>query len=149
MNTETTKKKRKTRNSPTKRALADLRKLGFTAHVVERWNPFAHIRQDMFGVVDIVSMREGFGILAVQATDSTSHSKRREKALAEPRLRTWLLSGGRFEIWSYGLKGKAGVRKLYQLRREEVKLEDLPPAPPEPVEPLAYAGPLFEREEVA
>jgi hypothetical protein len=127
------KKKRKASTSPTKRGLADLRKMGFLCHVTERWNAFAHIRQDMFGVIDIVAVREGVGILGVQVTSDAHHSERRLKSIAEPRLRTWLLSGGRFEVWSYGLKGARDTRKLYQLRREEITLADLPPMPPDVV----------------
>jgi hypothetical protein len=35
--------------SPTQRSLAHLRRLGYQARVVERWNPFARVRQDLFG----------------------------------------------------------------------------------------------------
>ncbi len=43
-------------NSPTSRSLAECRKRGWTAQVVEHWNPHAHIRQDLFGVIDIVAL---------------------------------------------------------------------------------------------
>ena len=39
--------------SPTARSLAHLRSLGYTARVVERWNPFAKIRQDLLGAAEI------------------------------------------------------------------------------------------------
>jgi hypothetical protein len=111
--------------SPTQRALKDVRSLGFTAQVVEKWNPFAHIRQDLFGIIDIVAVMPGFGILGIQATSGSNHAARRTKSVAEPRLATWLASGGRFEIWSYAQQGARGKRKLWTLRREEIKAADM------------------------
>lgn len=117
---------------PTQRALADLRKLGFTAGVVEKWNPHAHIRQDLFGCIDIVAVFPGFGVLGVQATsgEGGNHAARRAKSIAEPRLRKWLEAGGRFEVWSYRKAGASGERKLWALRRDPVVLDDLPAEPP-------------------
>jgi hypothetical protein len=54
-----------------------------------------------------------------------NHAARRVKAAAVPALRDWLCAGGRFEIWSWRLKGAAGKRKMYELRREELTLDDL------------------------
>ena len=117
--------------SPTKRALADLRSLGFVAQVVERFNPYAKVRQDLFGCIDIVAVREGCGILGVQACAGASHAARRAKSLAEPRLRAWLAAGGRFEVFSYAKRGGRGERKRWQLRREEITADDLPAEPEE------------------
>ena len=38
--------------SPTTLTLKHLREQGYTAEVVERWNPHARIRQDLFGIVE-------------------------------------------------------------------------------------------------
>lgn len=108
--------------SPTQRSLKMLRELGFTAAVTEKWNPHAKIRQDLFGVIDILGIREGIGILGVQACSRTDHARRRDKCLAEPKLRKWLEAGGRFEIWSWSLMGKAGKVKRWEVWREEIKL---------------------------
>lgn len=112
-------------NSPTKRSLDDLKKLGIAAQVVEKWNSFARRRIDLFGVIDIVAMKPGIGILGVQACAGSSHAARRTKALAEPKLRTWLESGARFEIWSYAKQGDRGKAKRWTLRRQEITLQDL------------------------
>lgn len=109
--------------SPTKRALADLRELGFTCQVVERWCPFSRRRIDLFGCIDIVGAREG-GILGVQACAGASHAARRKKAMDEPRLRVWLEAGGAFEIFSYAKQGARGKVKHWRLRREPITLED-------------------------
>jgi len=117
------------RSSPTQRALKDLRSLGFVAAVVERFNPHAKVRQDLFGFIDIVACFPEFGVLGVQACAGASHAARRAKILAEPRVRPWLESGGRVEVWSYRRAGAAGRRKVWTLRREEVVLADLPMEP--------------------
>ena len=43
-------------SSPTQRSLKLLRDEGYTAQVVERWNPHARVRQDLFGVIDTAAM---------------------------------------------------------------------------------------------
>ena len=52
--------------------------------MVERWNQYAKVRQDLFGFVDILAVRPN-EILAVQACAGASHAARRDKILAEPR----------------------------------------------------------------
>jgi hypothetical protein len=55
--------------SPTKRTLAKLRKEGYLCAIVEKFNRFAGIRQDLFGFIDILAIREG-EIIGVQTTSS-------------------------------------------------------------------------------
>lgn len=107
--------------SPTQRTLAHCRKAQWTAQVVEKWNPHARIRQDLFGCIDLLVLNGG--ILGVQACAGSSHSARTKKALAEPRLKTWLLSGGRFEVWSWAKRGPRGQVKRWTLRRTSVELD--------------------------
>lgn len=64
-----------TGSSPTQRTLALLRKRGYIAAVVERWNPHARVRHDLFGIVDVLGIREG-ETLAVQCTSSSNVSSR-------------------------------------------------------------------------
>lgn len=108
------------KTSPTSRTLQELKRLGFAAQVVERWNAFAKKRIDLFGIIDVVAIKPGVGIIGIQATSGTNHAARRTKSLAEPRLRLWLESGGRFEVWSWAKQGARGARKLWELRREEI-----------------------------
>jgi hypothetical protein len=111
--------------TPTARCLKEARELGLTAQVVEKWIPQRRIRIDLFGVIDIIAVKQGIGIIGIQATSGTNHAARRSKALAEPRLREWLLSGGRYELWSYSKRGERGKRKLWTLRREEITAEQM------------------------
>ena len=116
-------KKRKKSTSPTQRTLAECRKRGLVAQVVEKWNPHARIRQDLFGVIDLLAIMPpsnlGPGsILGIQACVGGDHAKRREKILAEPRAAAWMRSGGRLELWSWSKRGNRGARKLWTLRVE-------------------------------
>ena len=110
--------------SPTARSLAQLRSEGWTAQVVERWNPHAKVRVDFFGVIDILACRPGETI-GVQACAGSSHSSRVAKVAAEPRTRVWLEAGNRLEVWSWRKAGAKGERKLWAVRRTEVTLEQL------------------------
>lgn len=89
--------------------------------VVEKWNAFAKIRQDLFGCIDIVSIGS-HGILGIQACARSSVSARLEKAQAQPGLRQWLASGGLFVVQGWGKVGRG--RKLWQCREIEVRLKD-------------------------
>jgi hypothetical protein len=81
--------------TPTQRSLAHLRAAGWQVAIVEHWNPFARIRQDLFGVLDLLAVRDGV-TLGVQTTSGSNVSVRVKK-IAEsetvPALREagWLL----------------------------------------------------------
>lgn len=127
-------------SSPTQRSLEFCRKQGWIAGVVEKWNPHARIRQDLFGCIDIIVIDDlEQGPLAVQATSGTGHAARRKKSVAEPRLKLWLEAPARFEIWSWSKKGPRGKRKVWTLRREPITLAHLLPEtdPPPGTEPAA------------
>lgn len=125
--------------SPTQRALAECKKQGWTAAIVEKWNPHSKTRLDLFGFADLVVLKPprlmclefwdaaGRGpfrspsttkgtIVAVQVTSGSNHAARRTKILAEPRAKLWCDCGGVVEVWSY-TKRKTG---RYELRVEEV-----------------------------
>jgi hypothetical protein len=61
--------------SPTELTLKYLREAGYQAAVVEKWNPHARIRQDLFGFIDILAVKDG-ETLAVQATSYANTSSR-------------------------------------------------------------------------
>lgn len=103
------------KTSPTQRSLRYLRENGYEAQVVERWNQFAGIRQDLFGCIDIVAVGNG-EILGVQATSASNLSARRTKS--EPLAKGWLANGGQFELHGWSKKGPRGKQKLWTLTRE-------------------------------
>ena len=68
-------------SSPTSRSLDELRKRGYYAEVVERWLPFARVRKDFAGFIDIIALGEG-QVIGVQAT-SASHVAERIRKIVE------------------------------------------------------------------
>jgi hypothetical protein len=104
--------------SPTARSLATLRKEGWTAQVVEKFNPGARVRQDLFGCIDIVAIRpDRPGVLGIQACVTGDQAKRFCKVQSEPRIVTWKAAGNGMEVWGWSKKGPRGKRKTWQLTR--------------------------------
>lgn len=115
--------------TPTARTLMALRAMGYTVAVVERWNPHARIRQDLFGFGDIIGIGDGYaGCFMVQACAGASHAARKAKMIAEPLLREWLRFGNRACVMSWSKRGARGKRKLWEVRRERITMADLPAA---------------------
>lgn len=99
------------------RSLAELKKRGYTAHVVERFNTFVKIRQDFGGFADILAYKAGEpGVLAVQACVGKGDvAKHVTKLKPLATVKEWLKSSNRFEIWSWAKRGERGKRKLWSL----------------------------------
>ena len=133
--TSVAKPKRKKTTSPTARTLAECRKRGWPAGVVEkfvRFPPPGH-HVDLFGVLDIVAIvtmvhdayqfgdeppRRGAATIGIQACAGADVGRRRKKILAEPRARQWVEAGNRLELWSWALQGARGKQKRWLLRVE-------------------------------
>lgn len=75
------KRKKSSGPSPTQRSLKLLREQGYRVAVVEHWNQFARIRQDLFGCIDLLALRDGV-TLAVQTTTSEHYAERVAKVRA-------------------------------------------------------------------
>jgi hypothetical protein len=103
--------------SPTARSLQHLRALGYQAQVVEKTIPHTCIKRDCFGA-EILGLKSGEPILAVQCTTGANHAHRREKLEAEGFVELWKGSGAMLEIWSWAKQGPSGQRKTWTLRRE-------------------------------
>ena len=109
--------------SPTTRTLALVRKQGFMAEVVEKWNAHIKIRQDLFGFADVIAVDPNLGqSLLFQTTSYSGFSARRKKILESDKAKTWLDAGGRIFVHGWQQKGGKGTR--WSVREEEVTLED-------------------------
>ena len=64
--------------SPTQLTLKKWRNAGYNAAVVERWNPHARIRQDLFGFVDVLCVGNGETV-AIQTTSYKNVASRVRK----------------------------------------------------------------------
>jgi len=90
-------------SSPTQRSLAECKARGWIAGVVEKWNPHAHIRQDLWGWVDIVALDPHTGdVLFIQTTSGAHHAHREGKVLSWEHLDALVkYPGRRALIWSW------------------------------------------------
>jgi hypothetical protein len=109
------------------------------AQVVERFNPGARVRQDLYGFGDILAVREAVlhprdaaflkgPMLLVQACTVGDQSRRLAKITSPPvaeKARVWLQAGGRIEVHGWALRGPRGKRKLWSLTCTTVTLADL------------------------
>lgn len=101
-------------SSPTQRTLAHLRRAGYPlVQVVERWNPHARIRQDLFGIIDVVAV--GADIVGVQATSASNVAARVRKLTDSPALPILRKAGIRVLV-----HGWRKVRGRWQLREVDV-----------------------------
>ena len=106
--------------SPTQRSLKHLRSMGYTVAITEKWNPHARIRQDMFGFVDLLAIREG-ETLAVQTTSGSNISARRMKIIAHENLSAVLLAN-----WHVVIHGwRKNSKNIWVLREETVSQSPL------------------------
>ena len=99
---------------PSQLTLNELRKNGYLCQVVERYNSFAHFRVDLFGIIDIVAIKDN-EILGIQATSAVNHTTRVIKARKSDTLSKWLKAGGKFQVWSWAKKNNK-----WEVRKEEL-----------------------------
>jgi hypothetical protein len=86
---------------------------GLTVAIVEKWNPHARIRQDLFGIIDLLGVGLG-GTVAVQTTSASNMSTRRKKMAASETLPKILAAG-----WRVELHGWQKVKGRWKVKREE------------------------------
>ena len=86
MATETYWKKTMAKTSPTQKTLARLRKENYDlVAITEHWNSFARIRQDLFGIIDILAIHKG-DTIAIQVTSYSNISARVKKITESPSI---------------------------------------------------------------
>ena len=93
-------------DSPTQRTMRHLRLQGCICAVVEKWNAYAGpfgIRQDLFGIADILCLDPERGFVGIQACSQSSASHLRK--MKEERTQEcidWLTTpGGVLEVWCW------------------------------------------------
>lgn len=101
--------------SPTERSLQQARRQGYVVAIVERWNPFAKVRHDLFGFGDLLCMKAGEPLLLIQTTTTAHLSERFAKLAALPTPALWLSTGNQVELWGWALRKPRGERKRWAL----------------------------------
>jgi hypothetical protein len=117
-----------------------LRRSGYLCDVCERWLPYANVRKDLFGFLDILAIsRREPGILGIQVTTGSNLSHRLAKAKSRPELPLWLKVAG-FEVWAW--QKRSG---RWEVRRVAVTREDLAAVV---VQPIARRARRVEQREL-
>lgn len=108
--------------TPTQRTKQKLAAEGWPlVAVVERWNPHARIRQDLFGCIDILAVR-GNETLAIQTTSKSAVSARVRKMEDNPAMPILRAAG-----WTIHVHGwrKVKVKRGGKAMRWECRVVDL------------------------
>lgn len=124
--------------SPTQLSLKLMRERGYLCQVVEHWNPFAKIRQDLFGFIDVLCIKEG-EVVGVQCTSRPHVSTRYNKIKDHDNI-WWVLDSGIRVLIQGWAKNKSG---RWEMREVEVKIE------PVQEDEISDFNPLTEGEESA
>lgn len=99
--------------SPTQRSLAKWRALGYTVRVVERWNPYARQRVDLWGF-DLLALSRDT-VVGIQTTTGAHAAERVSKLQALPTTEIWLASPSRKAlVEGWAKRGPRGKRKVWE-----------------------------------
>lgn len=99
--------------SPTQRSLEHLRRLGYLCAVVERWNPHGGVRQDLYGFLDVLAIREG-EVLGIQVTTGANVAARIRKIAKHENVGTVRKAGIRILVhgWRKAANGRWKLREV-------------------------------------
>jgi len=100
-------------STPTQRTLKHLRAAGYSlVEVVERWNPHARVRQDLYGCIDVLAV--GSDIVGVQATSGSNVAARVRKLTDSPALPVLRKAGVRVLVhgWRKAASGRWTLREV-------------------------------------
>lgn len=100
--------------TPTQRSLEYLRDMGYHVTVVERWNPFAKIRQDLWGFVDLLCLRDS-EVKGVQVTSYSNLSARIKKISEHENVGIVRKAGIVLEVHGWRKRGKHWEVKIVNL----------------------------------
>lgn len=100
-------------SSPTARSLKHLRDQGYLAAVVEKWIPAVKRRQDLFGFIDILAVREG-EVLGVQSTSGDNVASRVTKIAEHENVSAVRKAGIRLLVhgWRKNAAGRWTLREV-------------------------------------
>lgn len=114
--------------SPTQRALADCKRLGMRAAIVEKWLAHTRQRKDVWGFGDLLVLDGKPGSVLVQVCARASAAVRIAKILSDPcrsAARDWVAAGNRVEVWDYAINKTEGGRRRYTRRVTSITIDML------------------------
>jgi hypothetical protein len=100
-------------SSPTQRSLAYLREQGYLCAIVEKWNPHAKLRQDLFGIIDVLAVKDGETV-GVQTTSGGNVAARVQKIADCSHVGALRRAGWRLVVhgWRKGANGRYTLREV-------------------------------------
>jgi uncharacterized protein YlzI (FlbEa/FlbD family) len=108
------------KGSGLQRSVKRMKDKGYRVAKTEKWNPFAHVRQDLYNFADIVCIRKDkVGVLAINSCGAGTIAHHIEKFKKNPDLKVWLAAGNRLII--HGWWKKAVKRKKKKKRGKSQK----------------------------
>ena len=112
--------------TPTQRSLSYLKARDIVAAVVEHWNPFVRIRQDLFQFADILAVDPvNQETKFIQVTSGSNVSARVKKIATNQKARAVLKAGNTIEVHGWRKTGPRGKRKTWDIRIVPIRLADL------------------------
>jgi len=116
----------------TQRTIRELKNQGRRCAIVEKWNAFVGphgIRQDLFGIIDILALDPKRGVVGVQCCSGgmAAHVRKITEDHAQETL-DWLQTPGTsLEIWSWSKRKKkrGGKALIWKPTIREIKIEDI------------------------
>lgn len=105
--------------SPYSKAKQALEKQGYTVGKCEHWNAFAKIRVDLFGCIDLICLRAGSPLIAVQVTSKSNVSARMKKA--QKMAHAWVSTGNRFQVIGYESRKDVRIMEMNGAGEWEVR----------------------------
>lgn len=87
--------------SPTQQALKIIKQLNLQYAIVEHWNHHAQIRQDLFGIFDLLVLIPNKYAVGIQVTTFSNRSARQTKMKHSLYLANWLSTGNKAHLWTY------------------------------------------------
>jgi hypothetical protein len=109
-----------------------VRRLGYNVEVVERLagpELCRRLRKDLIGTIDVVAVKAGAPVLGVQATTEDDFFDRLAMVGKLPELRSWLASGARFQVWMLPKRGGRGTVVKLEMRLQGDDLKAVPVEP--------------------
>ena len=118
--------------SPTRRSMDYLRARGWLPGKVEHWNPHVGqpgpdgkpqgIRQDLWGVIDIVALKVGEPVVFVQTTTASNVAARVEKICASKHFAV-IARTGRIEVHGWKKVGARWTVRVLELGPERITVQ--------------------------
>lgn len=111
-------------NTNTQRTLEYLRGQGMRCAIVEHWNSFARVKQDLFGFIDILALDpHQHRVIGVQCCSDANRAAHKAKIQNAPAFLDWLDASGIVFLISWGKHGERGKAKRWQAHCEQIQVE--------------------------